>query len=161
VLFVVLIVVAALFGFWFVVIPLFERWAPPGAVRRYQRLAMPLFRGSAGLVPGFGIVETIGRRTGKRRQVPVGGRLSGQTFWFVAGIGRKTNYVRNIEANPRVRVKAHGRWHEGTARLCPEDDARKRRFTVSPINGFFLWLAGGDPLSIRVDLEERTSGRGE
>jgi len=154
---VVLIVAAALVGFWFVVIPLFERIAPRSVVRRYQRLAMPLFRGSAGFVPGFGIVETIGRRTGERRRVPVGGRMRRDTFWFVAGIGRKTSYVRNIESNPRVRVKVRGRWREGTAYLCPEDNARKRRFTVSPANGFFLWVAGGEPLTIRVELGKMTA----
>ena len=152
----ILIVVAGLVVFWFVVIPSFERFAPPNVVRRYQRLSMPLFRASAGFMPGFGVVETIGRRTGKRRQVPVGGRLRGDTFWFVAAIGRRTHYVRNIEANPRVRVKVFGRWREGTAYFCPEDDARKRRFTVSPINGFFLKVAGGDPLTIRVELAKIT-----
>jgi deazaflavin-dependent oxidoreductase (nitroreductase family) len=82
-------------------------------------------------VPGFGVVETVGRRTGLPRQVPVGGRLSGDTFWLVAGIGRRANYVRNIEANPRVRVKVHGRWRSGTAHLCPDDDPRKRMLRMS------------------------------
>jgi deazaflavin-dependent oxidoreductase (nitroreductase family) len=149
----VLIVLGSLFAFWFVVVPLFERFAPTRVVRAYQRLAMPLFRTSAGLVPGFGVIETKGRRTGLPRRTPVGGRLRGDTFWFVAGIGRRTYYMRNIEADPHVRVKALGKWHSGIAHLCPEDNANKRMFSVSPINGFFLLLAGGDHLSVRVDLD--------
>jgi len=151
------LVVALLVGLvllLFVVIPLFERVSPPHVVRAYQRLSMPLFRASAGFVPGFAIVETIGRRTGKTRPVPVGGRLRGDEFWFVAGIGRRAGYVKNIEANSRVRVKALGRWRTGTATLALDDNATRRMFAVSPANGFFLWLAGGRHLSVRVDLDQ-------
>jgi deazaflavin-dependent oxidoreductase (nitroreductase family) len=149
----ILIVLVSLALFWFVVVPLFERFAPPRVVRAYQRLAMPLFRSSAGFVPGFGVVETTGRRTGLPRRTPVGGHRKDGSFWLVAGIGRGTFYVRNIEANPRVRVKHLGRWRSGTAHLCPDDDARKRMFRVNPVNGVFLWLAGGDGLTVRIDFD--------
>ncbi|MEX2540011.1 MAG: nitroreductase/quinone reductase family protein [Actinomycetota bacterium] len=148
-----LIVLGSLAFFWIIVIPVFERFASPEVVRAYQRLTMPFFRLSCGFTPGFGVVETIGRRTGVVRRVPVGGRLSGDTFWLVAGLGRRANYVRNIEANPRVRVKVYGRWRSGTAHLCPDDDPRKRMIRISPINGFFLWVAGGDHLTVRIDLD--------
>lgn len=151
----IVLLVAASFVFcWFLVVPVFERVAPPDVVRAYQRLSMPLFRAVVGFTPGYALVETIGRRTGLPRRVPVGGRLSDKTFWFVAGIGRGTDYVRNIEANPRVRVKVRGRWRSGTAHPCPEDAARKRMIRVSPINGLFLLVAGGDHLSVRVDLDQ-------
>ncbi|MGH7859775.1 MAG: nitroreductase/quinone reductase family protein [Candidatus Binatia bacterium] len=148
-----LVVVLAVVGFWWVLVPLFERFAPPAAVRAYQRLTNTFLRPMAGWVPGFALVETTGRRTGLRRRTPVGGRRQNDTFWFVAGIGRRTRYVRNIEANPRVRVKRLGRWHAGTARLCPEDDWRRRMFRVNPTNGLFLWIAGGEGMTVRVDLD--------
>lgn len=85
--------------------------------------------------------------------MPVGGRLYGNTFWLVAGIGRGANYVRNIEANPRVRVKARGRWWLGTAYICPDDDPRRRMMRISPVNGLFLWIAGGEHLSVRIELD--------
>jgi deazaflavin-dependent oxidoreductase (nitroreductase family) len=150
---VVLIALGAFAFLWMIAIPLFERFASIEAVRVYQRMSMPLWRPVAGWLPGFGVVETTGRRTGRMYRVPVGGRIVGGSFWFVAGIGRTTNYVRNIEANPLVRVKALGRWREGTAHLLPDDDARRRRFWVSPLNGLFLWIAGGDHLTVRVDLD--------
>ena len=148
-----LLIVGALGALWFVIVPLFERLAPRGVVRAYQRLTMPLFRPAYGMLPRFGVIETIGRRTGRRHQVPVGGRVEGDTFWLVAGVGRQANYVRNLEANPRVRVKANGRWRSGTAQVCAGDDARKRAIRVSPINGVFLVVANRDPLTIRVDLD--------
>ena len=55
--------------------------------------------------PSYAILETIGRRTGRARRTPVGNGLDGSTFWLVAEHGRRAAYVRNIVANPRVRVK--------------------------------------------------------
>ncbi len=150
---VVLIAIAAVAFVWMVAFGVFERFASVEAVRVYQRLTMPLWRPVAGWTPGFGVVETTGRRTGRTYRVPVGGRVTGGSFWFVAGIGRRTNHVRNIEASPRVRVKALGRWQTGTAYLLPDDDAGKRRFWVSPMNGLFLWIAGGEHLTVRIDLD--------
>ena len=130
--------------FWAVVVPVFERIAPPWMVRAYQRVSMPLFMPLYGVVPRTAIVETIGRRTGLPRRVPVAARRRGDEVWLVAGVGREARYVKNIEADSRVRVRIGGRWRTGTAMVCPDDDPRKRMFDVSLINGFFLLLAGGD-----------------
>ncbi|MGI8622138.1 MAG: nitroreductase/quinone reductase family protein, partial [Solirubrobacteraceae bacterium] len=57
--------------------------------------------------------------------------LDGDTFWIVAGHGRQAAYVRNLQAEPRVRVKARGEWRTGTAHvLSPErreGESRRRR----------------------------------
>ena len=39
---------------------------------------------------------------------PVGGRLDGSTFWIVSEHGHRSDYVRNIAADPRVRVQIRG-----------------------------------------------------
>ena len=52
--------------------------------------------------------------------------LDGDTFWLVAQRGRSAGWVRNIEANPRVRVKVHGKWRAGTAHILDDDDPLKR-----------------------------------
>src|SRR5437763_804384 len=79
----------------------------------------------AGLVPrGWALLETIGRRSGEPRRVPVGDGLRGERFWIVAEHGRHSDYVRNLEADPRVRVKARGRWRTGTAHVLPDEDPR-------------------------------------
>ena len=79
--------------------------------------------------PGYALLETIGRKTGKARRTPVGDGWIGYQFWLVAEHGMKAGYVRNIAANPRVRLKLrHGlraRWHTGTAQVLPDDDARE------------------------------------
>jgi deazaflavin-dependent oxidoreductase (nitroreductase family) len=79
-----------------------------------------------GLVrPGYALLETVGRKSGKPRRTPVGdGRIGGQ-FWIVAEHGRKAGYVRNIEANPRVHLKLRdglrARWFTGTAHVLSDD----------------------------------------
>ena len=61
---------------------------------------------SIGVVPpGYALLQTTGRKTGKPRRTPVGNGLVGRQFWIVAEHGQKAGYVRNIVANPRVRLK--------------------------------------------------------
>src|SRR5438270_7786912 len=75
-------------------------------------------------VPGTGtaLLETIGRRSGLPRRVPVGNGLRGNTFWIVTEHGWKADYVKNIQQNPRVRVKVAGRWRQGTAQILAQED---------------------------------------
>ncbi len=115
-------------------------------------LVRPLAR--RGLMPGWAVLETIGRRSGLPRQTPVGDGLQGETFWIVAEHGRKASYVKNIEAEPRVRVNVRGRWRSGTAHLLPDDDPRQRqRLMPNRLNSLFVRLAGTDLLTIRIDLD--------
>ena len=81
-------------------------------------VANPLVTLIAGRLPGApALLETIGRKSGTPRHTPVGNGLSGDTFWIVAEHGRHSDYVRNIMANPRVRVRVGGTWRSGTAPL--------------------------------------------
>ncbi|HEX4214951.1 MAG TPA: nitroreductase/quinone reductase family protein [Candidatus Dormibacteraeota bacterium] len=104
-------------------------------------------------LPGQAVIETVGRRSGIHRHTPVGGRLEGTTFWVVTEHGRTAGYVRNIEASPRVRVQIAGRWHEGTARLLPEDDARRRLRALPLFNGLVVRMVGTELTTLRIDLD--------
>jgi deazaflavin-dependent oxidoreductase (nitroreductase family) len=107
------------------------------------------------VLPGTVLLETKGRRSDKPRRTPVGGRLDGNTLWIVAEFGRKANYVRNIEADPKVRVRFKGRWRSGTAATVPDDDPRERLRFIKGMNSRTVRLVGTDLLSIRIDLEPR------
>ena len=127
----------------------------------------------AGLAPPtYALLETTGRRTGRPRQVPVANGLDGDTFWLIAGLGKEAQYVRNIRADARVRVKARPallrdglrmRWRTGTARLMPGDDPRARQRQLGRgrpgyrADGILLralaGLADGQMLTVRVDLD--------
>ena len=117
-----------------------------------------------GIAPrGYGLLETIGRKTGKPRRTPVGDGLVGRQFWIVAEHGQSAGYVRNIAANPHVRVKLRdglgARWYLGTAYLLSGDDPRERQrwlakqLPSSARNAAAVRFFGTQLLSVRIDLD--------
>ena len=100
------------------------------------------------------LLETTGRKSGQPRHTPIGGRLEGGRFWLVSEFGERSQYVRNIIANPRVRLRLGGRWHSGTAHLLPEDDARARLASLPRMNSAAVLALGDNLLTIRIDLDE-------
>jgi deazaflavin-dependent oxidoreductase (nitroreductase family) len=115
-----------------------------------KRVANPLMR----LVPIQTLLETTGRTSGQPRRTPLGGRRTGDQFWFVSEFGEKSQYVRNIKANPNVRVRLRGRWHNGVAHLVPDDDPRERLRSLPQLNSFGVRTFGTNLLTIRVDLTD-------
>jgi deazaflavin-dependent oxidoreductase (nitroreductase family) len=101
------------------------------------------------------LLETTGRRSGQPRRTPVGNGLRDGTFWIVTEHGRRAAYVKNIEADPRVRVKVGRRWYSGTARVLPDDDPYERmRMLRRSVNDSAVRLMGTEHLTIRVDLDD-------
>ena len=125
-------------------------------VTRLERLNNRMVR--AGLRRGIGprafaLLETKGRRTGLPRHTPVGNGLDGDTFWLVAAHGRQADYVRNLEAEPRVRVRVGGRWREGTAVPLPDDPAARSRTLPYRWDAFVGRTMASTPLTVRIDLD--------
>jgi deazaflavin-dependent oxidoreductase (nitroreductase family) len=117
-------------------------------------LARPLLE--RGLMPRIGpaLLETIGRKSGEPRRVPVGNGLRGDRFWIVTEHGWSAQYVKNIQAHPLVRVKVGRRWYRGTAHILEDDDPRDRmRWLKRPANDSLVRAVGTQHLVIRIDLE--------
>lgn len=108
-----------------------------------------------GLVPTVALLETVGRKSGLPRRNPVSKGLdrATDTFWIVAEHGHKAAYVRNIEANPRVRLRIGRRWRTGSATILPDDDPRTRQHHTSKLNAAAVRAMGTELLTIRVDLD--------
>jgi deazaflavin-dependent oxidoreductase (nitroreductase family) len=128
------------------------------------RLLNPVVKAAAAAgipLPGIVILETTGRRSGEPRRTPVGKALDGDTLWIVAEHGRRASYVRNIAANPRVRVRVGRRWHDAVAELLPDDDwrARQRRMP-NKLNSAVVRAMKSEPMTVRIDLGVPT-GRAE
>jgi deazaflavin-dependent oxidoreductase (nitroreductase family) len=121
------------------------------------RVVNPVVRRLAqrGLVGGaVALLETTGRRSGQPRVTPVGNGLRGDAFWIVTEHGWASAYVKNIQADPRVRVKVGRRWHSGTAAILPDDDPIERmRVLGRGLNDATVRLVGTQHLVIRVDLD--------
>jgi deazaflavin-dependent oxidoreductase (nitroreductase family) len=105
-------------------------------------------------VPTQTLLETTGRKSGQPRRTPLGGRLVGNQFWFVSEFGDKSQYVRNIKADPRVRLRLNGKWRTGTAHLVPDDDPHARLRDLPQLNSFGVRTFGTNLLTLRVDLDD-------
>ena len=137
-----------------VIYPL-EKWVVNPIVMLAHDLGLP--------PPGDALLETTGRRTGQPRRTPVCDGLDGDTFWLVAQRGRRADWVKNIQANPRVRVKVRTGsgvgWRAGTAHVLDDDDPRERQRRMGQGNlARCLCVSASaamstDPLTVRVDLD--------
>jgi deazaflavin-dependent oxidoreductase (nitroreductase family) len=97
----------------------------------FWRLFNPPARLLAGYAPWWVVLETIGRRSGEPRRVPLArGPVEGSTAWLIAVHGENATFVRNIAANRSVRLKLDRRWRDGTAELVPFDREIFRRFSA-------------------------------
>jgi deazaflavin-dependent oxidoreductase (nitroreductase family) len=113
-----------------------------------------------GIAPrAFALLETTGRRSGQRRLTPVGNGIDGEVFWVVSEHGRRSDYVKNLIANPSVRVKVSRHWYRGTAVVIDDDDAHARRRRLDEANGFIgradgvIFRASASvPVTVRIDL---------
>ena len=99
------------------------------------------------------LLETTGRKSGRPRVTPVGNGLRGNDFWIITEHGWASAYVKNIQANPRVRVKVGRHWFTGTAHLLPDDDPKERMRKLDRANDVAVRMMGTEHLVIRVDLD--------
>ena len=106
------------------------------------------------LMPTQTLLETTGRKSGQARRTPLGGGLVGNQFWLVSEFGDRSQYIRNIQADPRVRLRLHGRWRSGTAHLLPDDDPVARLRSLPRLNSFGVRTAGTNLLTVRIDLDD-------
>jgi deazaflavin-dependent oxidoreductase (nitroreductase family) len=119
-------------------------------LRAFWRVVNPPTRLLAGIAPWWVLLETTGNRTGRTRRTPLAaGPVVDGEMLLIAVHGR-CGWVRNIEAQPAVRLRHRGRTHESTATVQPFDPELARRFNVYARSG--PRIAGIDPVIVRVSL---------
>ncbi|MVU81466.1 nitroreductase family deazaflavin-dependent oxidoreductase [Nocardia sp. ET3-3] len=114
-----------------------------------RRVGNPILR----RLPIQTLLETTGRVSGQPRITPIGGRREGGSFWLVSEFGTRSQYVRNIQSDNRVRVRIRGHWYTGTAHLVPEDDPVARLRSLPKANSTAVRAFGTDLLSVRIDFD--------
>jgi len=102
-------------------------------------------------------LETIGRKTGEPRRVPLTGRPDHKGVWVISQHGRRAGWAYNIATNPKVRVRVNNQWRTGTATFEPDDDvrARARSFGGDGALGqsamaLTMRSMESDPISVRI-----------
>ena len=96
--------------------------------RRLMRAPIWLYKARAGALFGSRLLmlEHTGRKSGTPRYVvlEVVGHPSPATYVVASGFGRKAQWFRNVQADPRVRVYVGSHPpRRGTARVLPQDEA--------------------------------------
>ncbi|OBB94784.1 nitroreductase [Mycobacterium sp. 852002-30065_SCH5024008] len=96
--------------------------------RRLMRAPIWIYQARAGALFGSRLLmlEHVGRKSGAARYVvlEVVGHSSPDTYVVASGFGRKAQWFRNIQANPRVRVYAGSQApRRATARILDQQEA--------------------------------------
>lgn len=82
----------------------------------------------------FCYLTTTGRTTGKPHRIEIWFAREGSTVYVLAGAGRASDWVRNVEVDPRVTVRLGDDEHEAVARVLDAptdaDEAERARTLV-------------------------------
>jgi deazaflavin-dependent oxidoreductase (nitroreductase family) len=104
-------------------------------------------------------LETVGRKSGEPRRVPLAGRVEGDDLWVISQHGRRAGWAYNIAANPNVRVRIDNEWCTGTASFEPDDDVRARGRSFGgrgrlgqSATALTMRAMESDPISVRIAL---------
>jgi deazaflavin-dependent oxidoreductase (nitroreductase family) len=125
---------------------------PRALVLVFWRVVNPITRLLAGFAPWWVLVETTGRRTGKRRRTPLAaGPRDERGMLVIAVHGRRSGWVLNAENQPDVRVRHNGRWRRAQAAVLPWDAAVVRTFNFYARSGRVITAL--DPLLVRFEYD--------
>lgn len=87
-------------------------------LERFWKTINPLTRPLAGYVPWWVVVETTGRNSGVPRRTPLANApQKGSAISVLSVYGESAAFVKNLRADPSVRIKRRGRWRQATAEV--------------------------------------------
>lgn len=96
------------------------------------------------------IIETVGRRSGKRRRIPVGFLDDGGRIIVVVEDGSRADWVRNALANDgRLRVFLRGAWRSARLRLV-EGDPESFLRRMGRVHAAFVRLESTTPAVVEI-----------
>jgi deazaflavin-dependent oxidoreductase (nitroreductase family) len=93
----------------------------------------------------FCYLTTTGRVSGRPHEIEIWYGLAGRTIYMLSGGGERSDWVRNLLADPDVSVRIEGAEHPGPARRAAgdEEDGLARRLLAGKYQG---WREGA-PMS--------------
>ena len=93
----------------------------------------------------FCYLTTRGRRTGRPHTIEIWFGANGDTIYLLSGGGDRSDWVKNMRAEPAVHVRVGDSEWDGRARTVehPEEDAKARRLLAGKYQG---WREG-QPMS--------------
>jgi deazaflavin-dependent oxidoreductase (nitroreductase family) len=108
-------------------------------------------------------LTTSGRISGRPRTIEIWFALEGETVYMLSGGGDRSNWVRNLQREPRVSVRIGDRTFDGRARIVAEEreDELARRLLFdkyAPRYSGDLSNWRTKALPVAVDIDALTAG---
>ena len=91
----------------------------------------------------FCYVTTTGRRTGRPHEIEIWFVVVDGTFYLMSGGGDRSDWLRNMKADPNVTLRVAGAEMRATARMGAGEDSHIRRAMAAKYQGW----KDGEPLS--------------
>jgi deazaflavin-dependent oxidoreductase (nitroreductase family) len=99
-------------------------------------------------------LETIGRKTGQARRVPVSAQFDDKGAWVISQHGTRSGWGRNIVDNPNISVRQGKKWRTGVATLRPDDDVVARGRKFGRLGASMVKVLETTPVSVRIDFTD-------
>jgi deazaflavin-dependent oxidoreductase (nitroreductase family) len=74
----------------------------------------------------FCYLTTRGRRTGRPHEIEIWFALAGRTLYLLSGGGDRSDWVRNLRAQPAVTIRLRDTTYAATARVVDDADESER-----------------------------------
>jgi deazaflavin-dependent oxidoreductase (nitroreductase family) len=133
-------------------------WGPPiPPERRLSEDGLMILPPELG-AESFCYLTTTGRTTGQEHTIEIWFALRDDTVFMLSGGRDRADWVRNLKAEPSVRVRIRDHNFVGTGRVVedPEEDSWARRALVEKYQGGYggdLTNWGRNSLPVAVDLD--------
>jgi deazaflavin-dependent oxidoreductase (nitroreductase family) len=107
----------------------------------------------------FCYLTTRGRRTGRDHEIEIWFALDGSTLYLLAGAGEQPDWVRNLLADPRAKVRVRARTYQVTGRVVTAgtpEEARARdlvftKYQVRSEGSLADWRERSLPVALDLD----------
>jgi len=99
-------------------------------------------------------LETIGRKSGQARRVPVSAQFDDEGAWVICQHGTRSGWGRNIADNPNIRIRQGNQWRRGVAKFRPDDDVVARGGKFGRLGAKVVKTLETTPVSVRIDFTD-------
>jgi deazaflavin-dependent oxidoreductase (nitroreductase family) len=99
-------------------------------------------------------LETVGRKTGQVRRVPVSAQFDNDGAWIISQHGTRSGWGRNIVDNPNIRLRQGSKWRAGVAKFRTDDDVVARGRKFGSVGAKVVKALETTPVSVRIDFTD-------
>jgi deazaflavin-dependent oxidoreductase (nitroreductase family) len=104
-------------------------------------------------------LTTMGRVTGRPHRIEIWFAHHDETLYFLSGGGDRSDWVRNIIANPAVSVRTDGKDFSGRGRIVEDPDEQRlardcvfTKYTSTYGGDLSGWREAALPLAVDLDV---------